>query len=125
MFSENTSKKSQKALDKIDKREKKYENMTEEEFEQEVAGVNKVYNDSTHAKKIDAYEQAEAALRMLESISGEDRTKLLKALKIKDADFESKKNDDGKTVSTSDAEKTKMIADKLMGILSQKKIESM
>ena len=125
VFSENTSKKSQKALDKIDKREKKYENMTEEEFEQEVAGVNKVYNDSTHAKKIDAYEQAEAALRMLESISGEDRTKLLKALKIKDADFESKKNDDGKTVSTSDAEKTKMIADKLMGILSQKKIESM
>jgi hypothetical protein len=98
--------------------------MTEEQFYEEITAVNKVYDDSTHAKKVEAYKQAEKAMKMLEQVSKEDRAKLLKALNIKE-DAYSNKKDNGKIISTNDAEKTAMLADELMKILAQKPVTSL
>lgn len=124
VFSKNSSKKAQKAMDKIDKREKLYSGMTEDDFAEEIASVNKVYNDSTHAKKIEAYEQAEKALVMLEKVSGENRKKLLKAIGISEDDYTKTKGKDKTVAPSTDAEKTAKLAKELMKILSQKKIEA-
>jgi len=124
VFTSNDSKKSQKVVDMINRRRDKYDNMTEEQFYEEITAVNKVYDDSTHAKKVEAYKQAEKAMKMLEQVSKEDRAKLLKALNIKE-DAYSNKKDNGKIISTNDAEKTAMLADELMKILAQKPVTSL
>jgi len=124
IFTSNDSKKSQKVVDEINRRRDKYDYMTEEQFYEEITAVNKVYDDSTHAKKVEAYKQAEKAMKMLEQVSKEDRAKLLKALNIKE-DAYSNKKDNGKIISTNDAEKTAMLADELMKILAQKPVTSL
>jgi len=124
VFTSNDSKKSQKVVDEINRRRDKYDYMTEEQFYEEITAVNKVYDDSTHAKKVEAYKQAEKAMKMLEQVSKEDRAKLLKALNIKE-DAYSNKKDNGKIISTNDAEKTAMLADELMKILAQKPVTSL
>jgi hypothetical protein len=116
-FSSDDSKKSQKEIDIINRRHDGYNYMDKEQYEAEVSAVSQIYNKSTHAKKMEAHRQAIKAMAMLEQVSGEDKTKLLKILGIKESKFEQNDNN----VSTADAEKTKMLADELMKILAQRK----
>jgi hypothetical protein len=116
-FSSNTSKKAQKEVDEINRRHDKYNYMAKEQYEDEINATNQVYNQSTHAKKVEAHRQAEKAMEMLAQVAGEDKTKLLKALGINESKFEKNDND----IDTTDADKTKMLAEGLIKILAQRK----
>ena len=127
LFSRDDSKKPKKVVEAINQRRDKYDKMTVDQFYEEITAVNKVYDDSTHAKKVEAYKQAEKAMKMLEQVSKEDRVTLLKALGIKEDAYSNKedKDDKGKIISTNDAEKTAMLANELMKILAQKPVTSL
>lgn len=102
----------------------KYIKMDEIEYVYELAGVYKVYNDSTHAKIIQAADMAEKAIKMLNSLTGADRNTLLKALGLSEGDLDKIGEGDDTSFEES-AKNIKILASELMKILSQAEIKSM
>jgi hypothetical protein len=118
-FTKDKTKDAQKKVEAAEQKYGQYSNMSDDEIEAQIVGLRGDYDQSTYAKKEKAYEQAQKALKMLQEVSGENKTKILEALGVKEQDLnETKDKGASEARDTTEAEKTKMLAEELMRMLS-------